>query len=561
MTEGAAPPELRVDAPPATGLRARLALAMRARNPIWEREMQQSVRRGAVPVVQMLLTIALTLLLSAIGGTMSVFSPSASVGRTLFQTFFSAAYFVVTLAGPALAATSIASEREGRTWEAVVLTGMRPAEIAHGKFLAALTTVGSYLVVLAPVGALPFLFGGVTATETFVAFGWLFALASLGVAFGLAVSSRMMRTGASIVVTLLLSFVVATTSFSTFGVGMSFAAQSLWPSLPTGSPVWLPLAYDRAELGVPYVIFLVVLPLLVLGVPAWFLYEATVANLSATSDDRSSGLKRWLAATVPLVTLVSCVLPLGLSAGLRPYVEMGAISVLALLLGFCVVVFAGEPLGPSRRVESRFDERRASARTRWLGPGLVPTMTLLGALGLAGFALTGAAAAVYALGLSASGASSAPRALVAEVVVLAAYGAAFFVFLVGLATFARARSSAGGPARAIVVVATIVATAGPWIVALIGGVLAESGPGDVLVVAAPSPFYVVRVISALEGKSVSGPGPIVLAGAIAMTTWTLVGVVLFFLGGHRARRVVAEHRAALARVDATLDAEDGAAST
>ncbi|PMU64969.1 ABC transporter permease, partial [Pseudomonas sp. FW215-L2] len=84
------------------------------------------------------------------------------------------AYLVVTLVGPAVAANSIASEREGKTWEAVLLTGLTPKNIARGKFMAAYTTIAIYIVVLAPVGALSFLFGGVTATDVVTAFAFLF---------------------------------------------------------------------------------------------------------------------------------------------------------------------------------------------------------------------------------------------------------------------------------------------------------------------------------------------------------------------------------------------------
>jgi len=91
----------------------------------------------------------------------------------------SADAFVVTVVGPAIAANSIASEREGRTWEAVLLTGLSPKDITRGKFLAAFTTICLYVVVLAPVGALSFLFGGVTATEVIVAFAFLVMLAGL----------------------------------------------------------------------------------------------------------------------------------------------------------------------------------------------------------------------------------------------------------------------------------------------------------------------------------------------------------------------------------------------
>src|SRR5204862_273658 len=85
--------------------------------------------RPPAPITLAVVSILMTLLMASIGGIMSTTSSPASTGVALFQVFFSLAFFVVVLVGPAVAANSIASEREGRTWEAVVLTGMRPGEV------------------------------------------------------------------------------------------------------------------------------------------------------------------------------------------------------------------------------------------------------------------------------------------------------------------------------------------------------------------------------------------------------------------------------------------------
>src|SRR5262249_41674723 len=157
---------------------------------IWMREMRQAARLGRTPWVLFSLTLTLSLLMCFIGGISASYdAPPASIGVALFQVFFSLAYLVVIIVGPTVAANSIPSEPEGRTWEAIVLTGLSPRTIARGKFLAAYTSISLYIVVLAPVGALAFLFGGVAATEVISAFVLLFLIAALAVAFGLAVSS------------------------------------------------------------------------------------------------------------------------------------------------------------------------------------------------------------------------------------------------------------------------------------------------------------------------------------------------------------------------------------
>ena len=132
-------------------VRYRFALWRAQPNPLWMREMRQSTRQTRTPVILTVLTVLCTLLMTTIGSGLSSSSSPAESGNILFHVFFSLAFFGVTRVGPALAANSIASEREGKTWEAVLLTGVRPAEIARGKFLAAYTAIGMYVVALAPV--------------------------------------------------------------------------------------------------------------------------------------------------------------------------------------------------------------------------------------------------------------------------------------------------------------------------------------------------------------------------------------------------------------------------
>ena len=172
-------------------------------NPVWMRELRQSARLQRTPVILAVITGMMTLLIASIGGVASVTAEPAKVGVALFQTFFSLAFCVVTWVGPAVAASTIAAERGGRTWEALLLTGLGPTTIARGKFAASLSYICLYIVMLAPVGALPFLFGGVTATEVIAAFALLFLFAVLSVAFGLSVSSKFSSPAVAIVVTLL----------------------------------------------------------------------------------------------------------------------------------------------------------------------------------------------------------------------------------------------------------------------------------------------------------------------------------------------------------------------
>lgn len=517
-------------------------------NPIWIRELKQAARLGRTPVVLAVVTVLVTLLMASIGGLMASESSPAKTGIVLFQVFFSLAYFVVTVVGPAVAANTIASEREGRTWEAVLLTGVRPQTIARGKFLAAYTGVGMYIVMLAPVGALPFLFGGVTALETIVAFLFLFLAAALSVAFGLALSSKMTSMRGAIVVTLLLAFPLSIWAFSWLGVGLSFAAHEAWPAVTRGAPIWLPTAYERAPFGVDYVVFLLALPVAFIALPAWLLYEVTVANLTSVTDDRSFGVKRWFLVALPTL-VVACALPISLvRGGSRDATVIGALTLLMLFLSFAVFLFAGDPIGPSRRVTIHWDRAGASRARRFLGPGVMRSAALLLVAGLAAFGLLGG------LGALAVAASSISIAKTTGVLLFLAYAAAFFVFVVGLAAFLRARQTTALSARVLLFAILFGVAVGPWIVGAIAGALASAGGfRGALVFASPSPFYAYAMV---EAAGRADRGATLVAGLAAALGWVVIGLALLAAARSRCARIIGAHELALADADRRLAKED-----
>jgi ABC-type transport system involved in multi-copper enzyme maturation permease subunit len=542
------------------GLRGWIARMIRDPNAIWMREMRQSSRLGRTPWILFALTLSISLLMCSIGGLASAeHAAPAQLGGALFQVFFSIAYLVVVIVGPAVAANSIASEREGKTWEAVLLTGLSPKEIARGKFLAAYTTIALYIVVLAPVGALSFLFGGVTAVEVVVAFGFLFLIAGLAVAFGLAVSSLMSSLRGAIVVTLMLAICIGPFLYSTFGFGASFAIHREWSEVPEAFPIWLPLAYSRATFGIEYVLFLLVLPLLLVIVPAWFLYEATISNLTGEADDRSTGLKRWFACCTPLLA-AACVLPSLLSDSDSDRVGFAITGLVsfALHLGFSSMLFTAEPPGPSRRVRIHWTRSKAGALRRFFGPGLTKTsllVMLIGVLGMVGIA------AVTIAGIEILGSGYDKTTKVLEVFVFAAYATPFFVFVVGLNSWIRARGNSPWIARLISGGVLFLIAAGPWVVAAIGGVLLRAEDKDWIIVGSPSPFYAFVMVGAVDSTRHLLTIPAGLACAMG---WGALGLALLAAAGRRCHKVVQQHDAAVAQAEAALDAEEvarGAAST
>ena len=524
-------------------------------NAIWMREMRQSARLGRTPWILFALTLSISLLMCAIGAIAAASSTSpATLGQGLFQSFFSIAYFVVVLVGPTIAANSIAAEREGRTWEAVLLTGLTPKEIARGKFMAAYTSIALYIIVLAPAGALSFLFGGVTASEVLIAFVFLFLFAGLAVAFGLAVSSLMASLRGAIVVTLILAICIGPSLYGMFGPWCAAGIHQIWSSMPELSPIWLPLAYERATFGLEYVTLLIVIPLLLIVTPAWFLYETTIANLTGAADDRSFGLKRWFAVSTPLIGAV-CVVPslLATSNDARSVLACMSISAFASHITFSAFLFAAEPYGPSRRVKTHLARSGAGALRRFMGPGLMRAMVLVILLGLLGIA---AISMIDAGALEALGTPGADRETgIQKIFVWGAYTGLFTTFVTGLVAWLRSRDNTPWIARLIAIAILFLICALPWVIVAIGDAASTSSASidDWQNVGAPSPFFAFVMIAALDKLD---PGSTIEVGFGAAMVWGFIGLGLFAAAGRRCGRAIARYEASLEQADAAFRAED-----
>lgn len=525
-------------------------------NPIWVREMRQSARLTRTPFILMAVAAFSALLLCTIGGLMTGSSDPASIGVALHQTFFSISFFVVTIAGPTLAANSIASEREGRTWEALQLTGLSPGVIARGKFTSAFTNIAMYVVMMAPVGALPFLFGGVTAIEVVLAFVWLFIIAALSVAAGLALSSKMDSMRGAIVVTLLLTMMFLPIVYSILGFGGSVLAHEVWRQVPEGHPVWLPTAYERATFGWEYLGLLIALPLMAALLPGWFFYEVTIANLSGPADDRSTGIRRWALTSAVLTLASSMIGVIVIDVTDRRSLSLTTISLYALFMFFLVFVFAGEPIGPSRRVTLMWASSNTGALTRFFGPGVIRAASMALLIGVGGLgALT--TVAIGAISLSSSLTKSAD---VGQVLVVGFYAAAFTAFITGFTAWIRAKTNSPATARLLLLVALFFIAAGPWIIAAIVSGFANSPKDDPFLLAAPSPFYAYFVASLIKaGPTSSDSAALGLIGSsVSAAAWALFGLALLGVASRRCRDVIRAHDAAILETDSRLAAEDEA---
>ncbi len=523
-------------------------------NPIWIRELKQAVRLARTPIILCVLTILMTMLIAGIGGIATAENSPSTTGIILFHVYFSLAYFVVTLVGPTVAANGIAAEREGRTWEAVLLAGLEPGMIARGKFLAAYTTISLYIIMLAPVGALPFLFGGVTATETIVAFLFLFLIALMAVAFGLAISSKMTSMRGAIAVTLLLALPFSILTFILFGPVLSMAAHAAWPSVPDGPPIWLPTAYSRAPFDAVYVFSLFVSPVIAVAVPAWFMYEVTIANLTSPTDDRSTGLKRWFLVCTPILAGIGVAPIVGASGG-PDTVGFSLLSqgLFLLVLTFGIFLFQGDAIGPSRRVTAHWDRRKTGRFARWLGPSVTRTATLQLVVGVLGLGLLTGVGAVLA-GVR----RSYDTIGIQQVLLFGLYAGGFYVFMLGFGTFSRVRAAGSMMARLVLTGVVLGLAITPWVVTAIVGVLSSNRgfDDDMLAIASPSPAFIFVAVSKLERTPV-GSAPV--AAAVCAVAYWFLGLALLLVARSKSKAIIEKHEIMLARTDRLLAEEDVAA--
>jgi hypothetical protein len=491
-------------------------------NALWIRELKQASRSGRTQWILLVLVLAITCLLAAIGGFAAQYTAPEKVGQTLYQTFFSVAMGVVTYGGSGIAALAISSERAGRTFEAIQLTGISPKEVARGKFFASYSAITLYIVGLAPIAALPFLFGGVDAIEVVLGFVFLLLYAAIVVAFGLAISSSLKTPTGALIVSLILASSIGPILYGFVGFTGSMAISSMFGGVTLGMPVWIPLTLVRADFGVPYVLFLIAAPLLALGLPAWFFYEVTLANLSDETDDRSTRLKIWYAVTTVLLFLWTASVTLWASTSTAgsgtTALELAVVFCFALLVfhvAFGVFLLAGEQ-DPSRRLRTLWDRAGAGAMTRFWGPSLPKTGFINILFGIGALSLFGLLSAVL---LRSS------RDMLA-ITAASFYLIAFTLFMMGLVVWLGARSRSAAAIRLIAAgIASFLALA-PWVLVAILGISRLSSGEHYTAFAAPSPFFVF----ALTSGSTTERESLAVVSAIMSGVYALLGIALFTLG-------------------------------
>lgn len=435
-----------------------------AREPVATRELRQAARQKRGPLLLAALGV-----LAPLGGMLLAFSmaspwtSTAEIGRMLFEVMFTVSLGVAVIVGVTAAASSVASEREGHTWEAVLLSGLRPSAIVRGKFLSAFAQAALYLFALAPSAALSFLVGGVAVTEIILALGLIVGVAAVAVLFGLGVSSFARTARGALAGALVGTLVLFPLIYAAF-LGLGYSARSVTTGLDVRGSTWLAHALITAPWNARTFVFFVLDPLLALAVPGWLIFEVTKANLSDASDDRSSGLRRWY--IVGTLLLVGGALATMVAVrSQRDVLTVMLLLLVAVHLGFSSLVFGGEPRGPSRRILLRAAQAPTSFLRRFLAPGIVPATVLHACLG------AGALGVIYGVSAGLLGESD------GVVWASACYAIAFHLFTAGLTGALAARLQRPLVVRGVVAAVTVVLCVIPFVVASIGRNITEGGDG------------------------------------------------------------------------------------
>jgi ABC-type transport system involved in multi-copper enzyme maturation permease subunit len=144
-------------------------------NPVLGREVRQRLRSGrsfAIVATYLLLLALVTWFVhqasvtSSAGNPWGGISQQTSVGRRLFEWTIVGQLGLLGLFLPALAAGSIAGERERQTLVPLQVTLLTPRQIIWGKVTSSTAFVALLLVVALPVFAVANLLGGVGVVET-----------------------------------------------------------------------------------------------------------------------------------------------------------------------------------------------------------------------------------------------------------------------------------------------------------------------------------------------------------------------------------------------------------
>ena len=194
-------------------------------NPVLARELKQRMRGRLtwLVVTGYLAILALILRFVYLGASQSSGSDfgnplaSASVGRSIFHWLLFFMLMLVCFIVPGLTASAISGERERQTLVSLQVTLLRPRSIVLGKLLSSLAFTSFLVLASLPLLSVPFLVGGVSATEVLKGVVMILLTAVVLACLAVASSALLRRTQAATVIAYGLTAALTVGTFIVYG--------------------------------------------------------------------------------------------------------------------------------------------------------------------------------------------------------------------------------------------------------------------------------------------------------------------------------------------------------
>jgi len=131
------------------------------------------------------------------------------MGRFLFQAMALLMMTAVVMVVPGVSALTIVGERERQTLSLLQVTQLSPFQLIFGKLTSSLSYFLLLLVAVAPIIALPLLFGGMSFGDIFAALGMMLVTAVMIGSVSLAISARARSSRGAVAGSYTVSFFIA----------------------------------------------------------------------------------------------------------------------------------------------------------------------------------------------------------------------------------------------------------------------------------------------------------------------------------------------------------------
>lgn len=147
------------------------------------------------------------------------------MGRFIFEGMLALLMTGVVMIVPGLTALTIVGERERQTFHLLQVTQLTPLQIVLGKLSSSMSYFLLLLVAVAPVVALPLLFGGVKLADVAAGLGMLILTAMMLGSVGIWGSARARSSRGAVANAYLWSFVLAFITFAAMGAELLFLSD------------------------------------------------------------------------------------------------------------------------------------------------------------------------------------------------------------------------------------------------------------------------------------------------------------------------------------------------